>query len=208
MIFKRRNPTKEVFTELEGLCDILIKSSGYLKKRANSKDTPTYIDFIFDLEKKADQTLFQLKDIVLKSFILPLDKEDIIAIAENLDTIIDTLERVENRLNIYHLTPNDAVRDFSNLIVESSHNIKIGFHELSKSNFNSDTFYTTCSNLNAIESKGDKNHRKHLEKLMNDTKIDHLTLLKWREVYQVMEDTLNLCEKLAILFEEIQIKYS
>jgi uncharacterized protein len=206
-MFQRNNPTKQLFIELEELCDILIRSSEYLKKRCNSKETPAYTDYIHDQETKGDEVVKRVREIVLKSFILPMDKEDILSVTETLDSILDTLERVENRLTIYRLTSNEAVKDFSSLIVDSSHNIKIGFREISQNSYDSGIFITTCDNLNKLEAKGDKLHRKHLEKLMNDEKIKPNELLKWREVYQIMEDCLNLCEKLAMHFDEIRIKY-
>jgi uncharacterized protein len=208
MLFKRKNPSVSMFELLLEMADLLIKSSEYLHKRSNSKVPPTYHDFIYDQETKSDDVAMRAKDVIMKSFILPLDKEDVNTTVEILDSITDSLERVENRLNIYKITPNDAVKDFTKLMVDCSHNIKIGLREIAQESYNSSIFITTCHNLNTLESKGDRSHRKHLEKLMNDEKIKPNELMKMREVYQIMEDTLNLCEKLAGHFDEIRIKYA
>jgi uncharacterized protein len=208
MIFQRSNPSKELFNQMESLCEVLVSSSEYLKKRSVNKHKPAYSDFIHDQEKKADAIVRSITDITVKSFILPLDKEDITHLVDILDTIIDNLERVENRLNIYHLPISDAVADFSKVLVDCSHNIHIAFRELALNHLTSSEFLTCCENLNSLEKKGDLIHRKHLETLMNDEKTKPLTIIKWREIYQTMEDTLNQCEVLAITFEQIRIKYT
>ncbi len=208
MIFQRSNPSKELFSQMDSLCEVLVSSSEYLKKRSVNKQKPAYSDFIHDQEKKADVFVRAITDITAKSFILPLDKEDITHLVETLDTIIDNLERVENRLNIYHLPTNEAVADFSKVLADCSHNIHIAFRELSLNRLTSREFLTCCENLNALEKKGDIIHRKHLETLMNDDKAKPIMVIKWREIYQNMEDTLNQCELLAITFEQIRIKYS
>ena len=79
------------------------------------------------LEGQADELVHRITDDIEKTFILPLDKEDIADLTESLDDVVDNLEEAVSRLNIYKISKgNDALGDFSELIKQAAVQIHEG----------------------------------------------------------------------------------
>lgn len=165
------------------------------------------------LEEKADDLVQSISDDIEKIFILPLDKEDVKELIELLDDIIDNLEQSANRLKIYKITKeNKPLKDFSKLIRQASEQIHQGMLLIKEHKLNSKEFSVSYRQIHTIEHEGDKVHRSVLVDLMNKNLEgingnDILLIIKWKEIFQTLEDTLDKCEDIADLFERLKIKY-
>ncbi len=165
------------------------------------------------LESKADKFVHNITEDIEKTFILPLDKEDIKELTESLDDIIDNLEQVANRLHIYKIPKsNQPLKDFSLLISEAVQKIHQGILMIKEGQITSKNFALGIEKLHEIENQGDGLHRKVLENMMGDGLLDFdgknpLSIIKWKEVFQTLEDTLDKCEDFAAIFERLRIKY-
>lgn len=165
------------------------------------------------LEGEADEFVHTITDEIEMRFILPLDKEDIKELTESLDNIVDNIEQAANRLNIYKIPQtNEALKEFSNLLLQSIQQIHQGILMIKEHKFSSKEFIHYYKNLHAIENRGDKLHRKVLENLMGGSDPDFggkdpILILKWKEIFQTLEDTLDQCEDIAVLFDRLRIKY-
>jgi predicted phosphate transport protein (TIGR00153 family) len=166
------------------------------------------------LEGQADKLVHSITDDIEKTFILPLDKEDIAVLTESLDDVVDNLEEAVNRLNIYKIfKSNDSLRDFSELIEQSAAYIHKGMSMIKEGKIASDDFASCGKMLHDLESQGDKLHRKVLEDLMGNRSPsflngnDYLSILKWKEIFQTLEDTLDKCDHIGKLFARLRIKY-
>jgi uncharacterized protein len=210
MIQKNNTPQKEIFSLFSDHCERIIEASGYLKAISLHKNPTTSLDtlMVAKLETDADTITYAIHETIMKRFILPLDKDDLTNLIETMDDIIDTLERIENRLHIYTLKPNGDVHDFAELVQKAAQNIQIGIQEIEKSRFTSGEFYQVCRNLNSLESTADSQHRNRLQKLMGNTKSDPVNIIKWHDIYVFMEQVFDSCERVAQIFELIRSKYS
>ncbi len=165
------------------------------------------------LEAKADEFVHEITEEIEKVFILPLDKEDIKELTDRLDDIVDEIEQVANRLYLYSTAEkNEAAREFSELILQSVQQIHRGVSIINEHKFQLDDFQLCCEKLHSLENQGDKLHRKILKDLMCETSSDFdkdtiLSLITWKEIFQMLEDTLDICEHVAIIFERLRIKY-
>ena len=165
------------------------------------------------LERQADQLVHRITDDIEKTFILPLDKEDIADLTESLDDVVDNLEEAVNRLNIYKISKsNDALGNFSELIRQSAVHIHEGILMIKERRIASEDFASCGKALRDLESLGDKVHRKVLENLMANrsslvNRDDYLSILKWKEIFQTLEDTLDKCDNIGKLFARLRIKY-
>jgi uncharacterized protein Yka (UPF0111/DUF47 family) len=165
------------------------------------------------LERQADQLVHRITDDIEKTFILPLDKEDIADLTESLDDVVDNLEETVNRLNIYKISKgNDALGSFSELIRQSAVHIHEGIRMIKERKIASDDFASCGKMLRDLESEGDKVHRDVLEKLMANRSSfvnggDYISILKWKEIFQILEDTLDKCDDIGKLFARLRIKY-
>lgn len=165
------------------------------------------------LEREADELVHSITNEIEKVFILPLDKEDIEELTESLDDVVDNLEEAVNRLTIYNISKgNDALREFSELITQSAEQIHDGILMIKGRKMASQGFASCGKILRDLESEGDKLHRKVLEDLMGDGSSsfngnDYLSILKWKEIFQTLEDTLDKCDNIAKLFARLRVKY-
>ncbi|UCG80553.1 MAG: DUF47 family protein [Desulfobacterales bacterium] len=166
------------------------------------------------LERRADELVHTITDDIEKTFILPLDKEDIAELTESLDDVVDNLEEAVSRLNIYKIAKaNDALEDFSELIKQAAVEIHKGILMIKERKMASEDFASCGKMLRDLESQGDKLHRNTLEKLMGNHSSsfingnDYLSILKWKELFQILEDTLDKCDNIGKLFARLRIKY-
>jgi len=165
------------------------------------------------LERQADELVHRITDDIEKTFILPLDKEDIADLTESLDDVVDNVEEAANRLNIYKISKsNDALGDFSELIRQAAAQIHEGISMLKERKMASEDFASCGKSLSDLESQGDRVHRKVLENLMANrssfvNRDDFLSILKWKEIFQTLEDTLDKCDSIGKLFARLRIKY-
>ena len=166
------------------------------------------------LERRGDELVHRITDDIEKTFVLPLDKEDIADLTESLDDVVDNLEEAVNRLNIYKISKgNEALGDFSELIKQAAVQIHKGILMVKERKIASEDFASCGKMLRNLESQGDKLHRKVLEHLMAGRPSslvngnDCLSILKWKEIFQTLEDTLDKCDNIGKLFARLRIKY-
>jgi predicted phosphate transport protein (TIGR00153 family) len=166
------------------------------------------------LERRADELVHTITDDIEKTFILPLDKEDIAELTESLDDVVDNLEEAVSRLNIYKIAKaNDALEEFSELIKQAAVEIHKGILMIKERKMASEDFASCGKMLRDLESQGDNLHRNTLEKLMGNHSSsfingnDYLSILKWKELFQILEDTLDKCDNIGKLFARLRIKY-
>lgn len=165
------------------------------------------------LENQADEFVHTITDDIETTFILPLDKEDIKELTESLDDIVDNLEQAANRLYIYKIPgSNETLKNFSLLILQAIQKIHQGILMIKERRQSSKEYISYYQDLHTLENQGDRLHREVLGRLMADSdpefgKKGPLFIIKWKEIFQILEDTLDKCEDIAVLFEKLRIKY-
>jgi predicted phosphate transport protein (TIGR00153 family) len=210
------------FPRKSKIFDELLKQSAIVKEAAQAfrKITGHWEQLENDssalqrLERQADELVHSITDDIEKTFILPLDKEDIADLTESLDDVVDNLEEAVNRLNIYKISEgNDALREFSDLIEQSAVHIHKGISLIKDGKIASEDLASCGKTLRDLETQGDKVHRRVLEDLMGNGSSrffnvnDYLSILKWKEIFQILEDTLDKCDHIGKLFSRLRIKY-
>lgn len=171
-------------------------------------------DAMKKLENQADAIVHKITDEIEKVFILPFDKEDIREITELIDDVIDNMEQTTYCLNIYNINKdNKYLGEFSKLLLETIKQIYFNIVLIERLKIKSEEFATGYKKIHKLESQGDELHRKVLEKLFNNeipelNGNDPVSVIKWKEIYQILEDTLDICEDIAVVLERLRIKYS
>lgn len=201
--------------------DKLVKQSELVKETAKIFRNITHDwDQLMDgcaelkaLENRADGQVHSISGDIDKFFILPLDKEDISELTESLDDVIDNLEQVANRIKIYKISrSNGALERFSNLILQAAEQIHQGILLIRERKIGSVDYAICYKKLHDLENEGDQLHRKVLEELFDEGPSDFnvkdpLSVIKWKEIFQTLEDTLDRCEDIAVIFSRLRIKY-
>lgn len=208
MFLPKRSKTLDNLLELSKKVE---EAAQTFKKLANDwEKRGEHGDKLTKIENQADRLIHKISDDIDKIFILPLDKEDIQELSETCDDLIDNLEQAANKIRIYRISrPKKEVGDFASLITKSAKCVNRGILLVRNHKFSLRDCYRE---LHDIEEAGDRLHQKVLEDIFGRnrprlTARELFTLLKWNEIFDLLEDTLDRCEDMAILFERVGIKY-
>lgn len=165
------------------------------------------------IEHDADDLVITISYDIERTFILPIDKEDAKELTHALDDLVDGLDRVVNRLNIYAIpSSNKTLKAFSELVLRASDCIHRATSMLREHRVFSDEFAQCCKEVHSIEEETDRLYRGTLKGLMRDPMSefgvdDFLSVLKWREIIDALEGVIDRCEDAIVLFERVRVKY-
>jgi predicted phosphate transport protein (TIGR00153 family) len=159
---------------------------------------------ILDLEHEGDRITHDIIDRLNHTFVTPIDREDILALASALDDIVDFTEEVADYLGLYKIeAPMDqaiklarVLRDASSQIAEAIPRLR-GFHDLSR--------YTV--EINRLENEGDRITREAVASLF-DGGIDPMVVIRWKDIFERLEAAIDAAERVANILEGIVIKNS
>ncbi len=168
----------------------------YSKKKVFAKK-------IEDLEHKGDDITHKIIGELDKTFITPIDKEDIHRLAVLLDDIIDIINKTASRFIIFKITRIDShIRDLTDIILEIAKKIDEGIMGVSKLK-NMQEFYI---DVNTLENTGDDLYHNALAKLFD--KEDPVEIIKYKEIYEFLESVINKCEDVSNVIESIVVKHA
>src|SRR3989338_5909288 len=151
-----------------------------------------FVKKIEELELKGDDIAHKIIGELDKTFITPIDKEDIYRLAVLLDDVIDTIDKTASRLIIFKITKIDShIRHLTDIILEIAKKIDDGVMAVSKLK-NMHEFYI---DVNTLENTGDELYRTALAKLFN--REDPIEIIKYKEIYEFLESVINKCEDIS-----------
>lgn len=169
-------------------------------------DGESKLKVIKEMEHKSDYQQHNILNELNKTFVTPFDREDIYMVANLMDDIVDFMEVASSRFVMFdiHESTDDA-KELAELVVRSCSKI-IELMEEFKFMNKSKELQNIIIEINKIEEEGDLSFRRAIRVLFTDKKDDVLNLIKWREVYQYMEDVLDACESVANVVEGVAMK--
>lgn len=160
---------------------------------------------IKDLEHDGDKIQHKIIEQLNKTFITPFDREDIYSISKSMDDIIDCIEYTSSRFVMLNLTkPTKQARDLAELIVEGCKEVSCIMDEIKNMKGNK-VLTKKIIEVNRIEEDGDKISRQAIKDLFRSD-LPVLEIIKLREIYESLENTLDACEDVANAVEGIVMK--
>ncbi len=200
---------KEVkfFDYLNLQAENLVKATGYfrsiLKNGVMDEDSARKIH---DLEHEGDTLTHEITDMLNRTFITPIDREDIYALANQLDDVLDLLNAMAGRMKLYKLDPGDEYFvQFIDVIDQSAAalaNAVKHLHDTKRAR----RVLDHCIEVNRLENLGDVLREKAISRLF-EAETDPIMVIKWKEMYDVAESTLDNCEHAAKVIESILVKH-
>jgi len=164
------------------------------------------IDAIEKIEHECDQCCHDIIELLNKSFITPIDREDIDEIVKVLDNITDSIEATAHRFRMLNVkTITDETKVVTKLIVDCTTELQGVMTEL-KHMKTSKTLYKKIIEVNHIEDEGDDIFRDAITSLFRDNP-DPIDIIKWKEIYELLENSLDACEDVANIVEGIVMKH-
>ncbi|MCP4114241.1 MAG: DUF47 domain-containing protein [Desulfobacteraceae bacterium] len=162
---------------------------------------------IKEAEHRADQIAHEIFGLLNTVFVTPFDREDIQSFANHMDDIIDLVEKAGNRMNIYDMPSlPDHVREVTDILKKAFSELLTAVGMLSDLK-RKDEILKICINVNSLENEGDVVLRRALRDLF-DNPVDPFSLIKQKEIYELLESAIDRCEDLAHVIETILVKYA
>ncbi len=199
----------------ERFFDYFIETSEIICKAASLLDdlTNNYVNVnekiksIEDAEHACDTIVHKILNELNKSFITPIDREDIYLIARELDNITDDIEAVAQRFsmfNVKEVRPEAIV--LSKLIVNATKELKNVIIEM-KNMKKSKTLEEKIIEVNNIEDEADSAFRDAMTNLFL-TEQNAIEVIKWKEIIDFFENTIDACEDVANIIEGVVMKHA
>ena len=165
------------------------------------------IEEMHHIEHTADIAKHELMEKLMKEFITPIDREDILELSNALDDVTDSLEDVLLQLYMFGITSlREDSLTFAAIINDCCHALKklmLEFENFRKSRVIKDMIIE----INHLEENGDRLYTEAMHRLYTNTP-DTLEVLSWTTIYNCMEKCCDKCEDAADVVEAVILKYS
>jgi predicted phosphate transport protein (TIGR00153 family) len=161
---------------------------------------------IYEVEQEGDILTHEIMKKLNKTFITPIDREDLHSLASSLDDVLDLIWGAVDRLSIFKVreTTPDAIRISKDLLLTTEVMHK-AMHKLKEKNYSHVQEY--CIEINRLENRIDRDFRDAIAKLFDEV-ADPILIIKWKEIYEHLEDASDKCEDVANVLEAIVLKYA
>lgn len=166
------------------------------------------IEAIKKLEHEADQVTHDVVNRLDRTFITPLDREDIHLLTARLDDVLDYVDAVAKRLVTFRINvPTHHCVELARIVVRSSEEVAKGVRLL-RDLRKADEIVRQCAKINQLENDGDQVMRDALNALFNGDPRDPLEVIKWKDIYEHLEVATDKCEDVADVLETVLVKYA
>src|SRR5467141_4680220 len=155
-----------------------------------------------DLEHECDDATHQIHNLVNSAFITPIDEGDILLLASSLDDVVDLAEETGDKIDLYRIQSiTDPARQMGEFLAKAGVEIAAALDQLEG--------FTQLKphrlEIHRLENEGDRLTRTAIGDLFS-TVSDAAELVKWKDVYDLLEATMDSCEHAANVMETIAIK--
>ena len=155
-----------------------------------------------DLEHQCDEVTHQIHNLVHSTFVTPIEQEDILLLASSLDDVVDLAEETGDKIDLYEIgVISDAAKAMGEQLAKAGTEVAgaldrlEGFAELKPHRLE----------IHRLENEGDRITREAIGELFSKVS-DATDLVKWKDIYDLLEATMDACEQAANVMETISIK--
>ncbi|MBR3614350.1 MAG: DUF47 family protein [Clostridia bacterium] len=207
---KKKKEEYNYFNEFVNNSKYIVESAEILKETVanySQEMLEENITKVHKLENEADQALHKMRNYLIKDFLPPIDREDIVLIGHRLDDIEDFIDEILINLNILNISNvrEDAI-EFTELLIECANSVKDALENFE--NFKrADVVKEKSIAINVLEEKADRLFEKAMKKLYKE-ETNPVEIIKWTTIYSCMENTTDACERIADSLEDVVMKNS
>ena len=179
----------------------------FLEMTKNRDYSAAKVSRLKEIEHEADGITHKTYERMHKTFLTPIDREDIYALVNKMDSIMDVIEATAVRIHLYKVKRtsdeiikqaqilNDAIKKLKS-IIQAMRNMK-----------NSEMILAGCVEINTLENAGDITLRSIMANLF-ETEKDAIELVKWKDIFQLLEEAIDVCEDVSNIVEGIVLKHA
>ena len=198
-------PREEKFyDDFTKMADMLREGAALLQTMfASEPPTAEQARVIKDLEHKCDATTHDIIQRLNRTFVTPIDREDIYALASELDDVMDAIDAAAALLPLYRITTTrPRAQELCRLIGLQTEELRHAVVALEKKT----GVLEHTKRINDFEHEADLEHQRAVGELFDQEK-DPIALIKWKEIFDVLEAATDDAEDVANLLENIVVKH-
>ncbi len=164
------------------------------------------IEVIQDLEHDNDDLTHEVMQELAKTFLTPIDREDIHALASGLDDVLDLTWAAADRVVLFHVPASrPGALALARSLKQNTETVHRAVQELRKKQYAA--LKKTCIDINSLENEADRLFREAIGKLFDDEK-DPILLIKWKAILEHIELATDKCEDVANTLESVVLKHA
>ncbi len=185
------------------------KTAGRLQNLLDEfENVPAKVQEIKDLEDFGDRIIHDITRSLHRTFVTPIDREDILALAGSFDGVVDAIDEAAQYLLEYQIEePTESARHLTSVIVECADELERAVAVLSTRGSKLRDILPMTVEINRLEHEADRIASKARSELFNDN-IETKLILKWRDIYDNLEQATDRAEDAADVLEGIVLKHS
>ena len=203
-------PREEKFFTLfqESAANVKETAVKLLDLMENYENVPEKVAEIKRLEEVGDTVIHTIMTSLHRTFVTPLDREDIAALGERLDDIVDSMEEAARLMMEYHIQEStENAKALARILLRCSETLEqaVGILHYRGSKLNEILPLTTV--INTLENEADQVVSKAMAELFDD-EASPIYVIKWKEIYDLLEGATDHCEIAANMLEGIVLKHA
>jgi uncharacterized protein Yka (UPF0111/DUF47 family) len=153
-------------------------------------------------EQEGDRITHDVIHAINNTFVTPIDREDILELISALDDVVDFVEEVADYLGLYKIdAPMEQSQRLAHILAQAGRQLAEAIPRLR--NFDDMSHFTV--EVNRLENEGDRVGREAVASLFEEG-IDPLVVIRWKDIYERLEEAIDACEKVAYILEGISTK--
>jgi predicted phosphate transport protein (TIGR00153 family) len=162
------------------------------------------VTVIKDLEHQCDQSTRNIIDRLNRTFVTPLDREDIHALAVGLDDVMDAIDAAAAVTKLYKVTEaRPGARRLAEIVADSTDMVAQALAVLEKKQ----GVLELVARVSQLEHEADRVHQDAIVALFEDEKDDPIAVIKWKEILDFLEAATDRCEDVANRLEGTVVKH-
>jgi predicted phosphate transport protein (TIGR00153 family) len=183
-----------------------IRHGAELLDQMMAPDKPIWdkVDEIKEVEHKCDFLTHEIIQRLNRTFVTPLDREDIHALARSLDDVMDAIDASATIVRLYHIdSVRPGARELTRLVRDSAEQVVCAIQALEKRKGVAES----AVEINRLENEADRAHQAAVQALFSDEK-DAIVIMKWKEILDFLEQATDRCEDVANVLEGVVVKHA
>jgi len=197
-------PREETFFDLfaEQAKNIQDGATALVHMLAHYTGVPEQAQSIKAIEHKGDDITHQIILKLNQTFVTPFDREDIHELCSKLDDVLDLIDAAASRFVLYRVDKTrEGVADLAKVLLETTGEVAAAIHALKAP----DHVLRHCIEINRLENESDRLCRTLIAQLFDEEK-DPVQIIKWKEIFEVIETAVDKCEDVANVIETVTLK--
>jgi uncharacterized protein len=204
MAFRWIPREEKFYSDFLSLADELVKGSRMLEEML-SADRPNWdkADEIKEIEHKCDFLTHDIIQRLNRTFVTPIDREDIHALARSLDDVMDAIDASATLIRLYRLdSVRFGARELAKIISACTVEVRLALAALEQNK----GVGIHAVEINRLENEADRAHQQSVSRLF-DEELNPIVVLKWKETLDFLEDATDRCEDVANVIEGVMVKH-